>query len=202
MEEESTFVQLTEEIDRLNAKLKATEDGFNLQQLKLIMLNNENENLIKRFEIIKTRPVKTEKIRDWAMQHFGAQMIIHERAERLMTEVRNEDVDLSLLCDSLEFLANEYWELLNGIIDIDDCQRLCSVFYNRPFEIGECGELNIQAYPEDYIVTYNNLDVELTHYMSVCNNHQHQVSIYFHYDETDQTILVGSMPGHLRTVSK
>ena len=189
------------ELEKSQKKQKTTEEDSNLQRMKMIMLNTENENLLHRLSITKNRPTKPVKVCDWAMLHFGSQMIIHERAERLMKEIRNEEVDINLLCDSLEFLANEYWDLLNGIIDLNECQRLCSLYYNRPFEVGECGEQNIRNYPEDYVISHKNTNVELTHHLKVGKDSKHLVRIYFHYDKADQTILIGSMPKHLRTIS-
>ena len=192
---------LEQEIEELKKKLEATEANLQLQQMRQIILNTDNENLLKRLEIAKTRPLKPSKVYDWAMMHFGSQIIIHERAKRLMKEIKNEEVDLHLLCDAIEFLANEYWDVQSGIIDIDECRRLCSLYYNNPFEIGECDEQNISDYPEDYRVLHNNSSVQLTQYLKAGTDSNRPVWIYFFYDKTDHSIVIGSMPKQLPTVS-
>ena len=42
------------------------------------------------------------------MRHYSSHIIIHERTQRLMKDIQNEEVDVDLLCDALEYLANDH----------------------------------------------------------------------------------------------
>jgi len=53
----------------------------------------------------------------------------------------------------------------------------------------------------DYCISHNNENVQLTHHLKIGKDSKRLVRIYFFYDKTDQTILIGSMPKHLRTTS-
>jgi len=83
-------------------------------------------------------------------------------------------------------------------IDNNECQRLCSLYYNRPFEFGECGDRNIRDYASDYTVTHEKVNAPLTHHLKVGKDPIRLVRIYYFYDKTDRMIVVGSMPKHLR----
>jgi len=193
--------KLEHELEDTIKKLKAAEQNTKQQQMRLMLLNSENQTISKRLELTKARPQNVAKVCDWAIEHYGSQIVIHERAQRQMKEIKNEDVDLNLICDALEFLANEYWDELNGIIDLEESLRLCSLYYNRPFEVGECGDRNIRDYPEDYCISHNSKSIQLTHHLKIGKDSKRLVRIYFYYDKADQTILIGSMPKHLRTTS-
>jgi len=189
------------ELEKAINKKKAAEDTSDRHKKGLVKLNTEVSELAKRLEITKTRPVKPSGVCDWVTKYFNQRIIIHDRAKRLMKEVQNEELDLNLLCDALEYLAHEHWDMINEIIDDNECQRLCSLYYNRPFEYGECGDRNIRDYSSEYIVTYKKANVPLTHHLKVGKDPMRLVRIYYFYDKADKKIIVGSMPRHLRITS-
>jgi hypothetical protein len=195
------YRKLEQELDKALKKAKTSEEKYKRQQSRLVELNSEIADFAKRLEISKTRPSKPASICEWVTQHFDSRIIIHDRAQRLMKDIQNEEVDVNLLCDALEYLANEHWDLINGNIDAKECQRLCSLYYNRPFEYGECGDRNIKDYASDYTIKHKKENALLTHHLKVGKDPMRLVRIYYFYDKTDQKIVVGSMPKHLRITS-
>ena len=91
--------------------------------------------------------------------------------------------------------------MLNGNIDVNECQRLCALYYNRPFEVGESGDRNMKDYASDYTVKHKKENALLTHHLKVGKDPMRLVRIYYFYDKSDRKIVVGSMPKHLRITS-
>ena len=115
----------------------------------------------------------------------------------MMKDIQNEEIDIATLCDALEYLANEHWVMLNGIIDPDECQRICSMYYNRPFEVGESGDRNIRDFPDEYTISYKKANTPLTQHLKFGKDPSRLIRIYFFYDKNGRKIVVGSMPKHL-----
>ncbi|MCL2124499.1 MAG: hypothetical protein FWH33_00735 [Oscillospiraceae bacterium] len=158
-----------------------------------------------RLMALRSRPQKPSDVCDWAEQSFPGRVVILERARRTMKDIKNNDVDMRLLCDSLEYLANEYCDELNGQIDESERDLRCSKYYNRPFEVIPNSESALMFYPEDYTVPYvkngKRNDVKLTLHLRVGSDSEKHVRIYFFYDKDDRRIVIGSMPKHLRIAS-
>ena len=200
-EHQRRYQKLEQELEKAIKKAKAAEDKYKRQQMSLVQLNTVISDLAKRLEITKTRPSKPASMCDWVAQHFGSRIIIHARAQRMIKDIQNEEIDLTTLCDALEYLANEHWDFINGNIDDKECQRLCSLYYNRPFEFGECGDRNIRDYASDYVISHKKANVPLTHHIKVGKDSKRLVRIYYFYDKSERKIVIGSMPKHLKTSS-
>ena len=192
--------KLEQELARAKSQQKNAEDNLKHQQTRLLQLNNEVSTLVSRLGITKSRPAKLSGVCEWAAQHYGSRLLIHDRAQRMMKDIQNE-VDISLLCDSLEYLANEYWDMLNGNIDEQERQRLCFLYYNRPFEVVANSDRSMRDYPNDYSIAHRKGNAQLTQHLKVGKDPMRLVRIYFFYDRADQKIVVGSMPKHLPIAS-
>ena len=195
------YRKLEQELEKASKNKNATEDSSKRQQSRLLQLNTDIASLVNRLEIAKDRPAKPSGVCDWASQNFADRMFIHERAQRAMKAIQNEEIDINLLCDSLEYLANEYWDMQCGNIDDNECQRLCSLFYNRPFEVVSNSDRSMRDYSDDYTISYKKKNTLLTQHLKVGKDPMRLVRIYFFFDKAEQKFVVGSMPKHLRIAS-
>ena len=168
---------------------------------KLEQQKAEIESIVKRLGTTRTRPTKPSGVCEWAEQNFAPRIVIHNRAQRMMKDIQNDEFDLNLLCDSLEYLANEYWESMNGTIDEEERLRRSSLYYNRPFEVVGNSDSSIRDYPDAYTVSYSKngreTDCRLALHLSVGKDPMRLLRVYFFYDKEDRKIVVGSMPKHL-----
>lgn len=202
-----------EKINRLDRKVKEVEaekgklrEESKRAEGKFKAKLDEKESEISRLKFLLTRPQKTNEVSEWAGRFFDGRLIFHDRAKDMMQKVQPEKVNLPLLCDALEYLALEYRDELIG--KISDAQRdsICSKKYGRPFEVISDRGRSADMFPDEYKIDYfcskgkpskRTLDLHLR----VGSGSQSLIRIYFFYDDEKKLIVVGSLPGHLKTAS-
>ena len=115
---------------------------------------------------------------------------------------------MSLVCDAINYLANEYRDERLGLISKDESNNVCSDKYNRSFEVTPVGEKSIEMYTKEYKVKYRknqnvkSKEVLLDQHLKVGKGNKDNLRIYFFYDEEKDLIVVGSLPKHLSAVNK
>ena len=190
--------KLNGEIDRRGV-LESTNQQL---QERLIMQNAKIEMQTNRIRALRCRPQKLSDVCDWAEQNFCDHIEISERARRMMKDTKNNEVDLWTLCDSLEYLANEYWDEMNGLIDEAERDLYCSKIYNRPFTVISNSDLSLRNYPDDYTIEYKKngrtVNAQLTLHLKIGTDSERHLRVYFFYDKENRKIVIGSMPKHLR----
>jgi hypothetical protein len=169
---------------------------------EISMLESERNRYRMRMLYLESyieRPREFDEIADWVLSKFNNTLQILPRAEKELKSIKSNEYNLPLLCDSLEYLATDYYESLVGIIDEETLMERFDVKYKRPFSVtpnksGVNGE-----YSEQYQVTWQNSKRELDLHLRVGNTRPYLIRIYFFYDKDEKKIFVGSLPRHLDT---
>ena len=153
-----------------------------------------------------TRPQNHTDVVEWARQTFADRLIMHKRTETLMDKKTAWGVDLGLLCDALDFLATDYWDYRFDKLPVDEMNRRCSAKYGRPFDVRKLGDMTIEFTPSEYKVKYKMTGTEkareyaLSWHLTVGNDPENLLRIYFFPDDKARKLVIGSMPEHLRAV--
>ncbi len=172
-------------------------------EIRLDEKNRELEYWVRK----QCRPDKPSDVLEWVEQNFEGKLCFHERARDLMEKTPPDRVNMELLCDALEYLAEEYRDELLGTIDGIQRDRRCSEKYGRPFQVVPTKGPSVNMYPNDYKIKYyighkgKPVESLLDLHLKVGNDPDSLLRIYFLYDKEKKMIVVGSLPEHLRTVS-
>lgn len=210
---ESELAALRKQIDRL----RAYESQIEKEKEQLAqMLEQERENCKLQFQARDgevaylerklTRPQKHTDVVEWARQTFADRLVLHKRTETLMGKKTAWGVDLGLLCDALDFLATDYWDYRFDKLPVDEMNRRCSAKYGRPFDVRKLGDMTIEFTPSEYKVKYKMTGTEkareyaLSWHLTVGNDPENLLRIYFFPDDKARKLVIGSMPEHLRAV--
>lgn len=194
------FVELENEKKLILECAEVTETRHKIQM-------TEKDSQIEHFKMLQHRPKKPSEVAMWIEQCFGERLIFHERAKAMMGKVQPNDVDMSLLCDALEYLAIEYRNELVGQIDETARNTMCSNKYGRPFLVVPTKSISVEMYPANYKIKYNightgkPVESLLNLHLKVGNDSSNLLRIYFLYDKEKKIIVVGSLPKHLKIQS-
>ncbi|MDK0575338.1 hypothetical protein P6P35_15960, partial [Clostridium perfringens] len=82
----------------------------------------ERDDEIRRLRAQLDRPTSLDGIPEWVRTWLGEGLVFHPRAEKEIAAADPSEVRLPLLCDALEFLANDYREQLLGRIGSEECR--------------------------------------------------------------------------------
>ena len=198
--------RVTAEKEKLLAKVEEQkETAANTEAAHQAEIELKNEEIVHLRNML-SRPTSVDGISQWVKEQFtGRLLLAPEALSTLKNEATNYRLNMTILCDALEYLAEEYWECLNGIIDVDKSNIRCSKKYNRPFTVTPNSQYTINTFPKEYYINYKTncqanrraLDLHLSAGVSREDN----IRIYFFYDKEKKLIVIGSMPKHLSTLS-
>ena len=111
-----------------------------------------------------------------------------------------------LICDALDYLATDYWEMRYLQIPKNVALTRCGEKYGRPFDVKPTGQITIKYAPGEYRIKYyrdaqgKEIDSDLDYHLRVGNDPKNLLRIYFLHDDAQQRIIIGSLPDHLTTV--
>ena len=169
-----------------NAKLSAE-----LHHIKKV-----NEHLSNKL----TRPNKIDKIAGWVEQQFSGRLILADRAVRQLNKEANSSISIDVLCDALEYLAEEYWDYQLGNISWEETKNICAYKYERPFRIASCSACHSGT--DAYQVNHDGQSVFLNMHLCYGNSGETMIRIYFFYDKKNKVVVVGSLPKHLPAATR
>lgn len=211
----SSIEEKEAKIDRLKEQIEKNKDKVSEKDAIIEEINFAFGKKIKKLkyelerkDVELAKPKKTDDVPQWVDKYFTDKLIFHDRAKAEINNTLTKDVNMELLCNAIEYLANEYRDELIGKITIEQRNKFCSERYNRLFEVGPSGEQNIKAFSKDYKIKYKMgfkgklIEVPLDFHLKVGNDNLHLIRIYFYYDAENKLIVVGSLPKHLRTMSE
>jgi hypothetical protein len=190
--------RLEEDKDRLRAEIGARDEANRKRQA-------EQECHRLRQIQLQDRPQKPADVPAWVEKYFAGKMIFHERAQDMIQKVTPDRVNLPLLCDALEYLAEEYRDTLLGELHVLESNQRCSEKYGRPFTVVSDKGPSIEMFPAEYKIKYTigfkgkPVDTALDLHLKVGHDPDNLLRIYFLYDKEQKRIVVGSLPEHLRT---
>ena len=204
-----------EKIDRLKAEIKELNEKVDKNYLQVEKFKSDHNDQINKLNLKiewkdskLNQPSKTEDIPEWVEKQFAGKLIFHNRAIGEIKKTPTGKTDMSLVCDAINYLANEYRDERLGLISKDESNNVCSDKYNRSFEVTPVGEKSIEMYTKEYKVKYRrnqnvkSKEVLLDQHLKVGKGNKDNLRIYFFYDEEKDLIVVGSLPKHLSAVNK
>ena len=186
-------------------KAKLRED-FTTEQDRLQI---EIENHLETIEFLKRRydqPDDYEGIAAWVEEHFSDRLFLHPKAIARMLTRSNQCAAVDLICDALDFLATDYWDMRYLQVPKDVMLTRCGEKYGRPFEVKPTGQVTIEFTPGEYRIKYykdaqgKDRDSDLDYHLRVGNDPENLLRIYFLHDDSEKRIVIGSLPDHLRSV--
>ena len=204
-----------EKIERLKEEIKELNDKLDKIYLQMKKQESDHTDEINKLNLLiewKNRklnhPSKTEDMPEWVEERFAGKLIFHNRAIVEIKKTPTGEIDMSLLCDAIEYLANEYRDERLGLISKEKSNIICSEKYNRSFEATHTGDKSIEMYPKEYKVKYGkgptgkSKEVLLDQHLKVGKDSRNLIRIYFFYDNVNDLVVVGSLPEHLKSFNK
>lgn len=169
----------------------------------------ESEDMIAFLTRKCTRPKDMKDVADWVKKNFSERLLLHERAEDMLSGPDARETDTGLVLDALEYLAEEFYDMQFHGLGKDDANLRSSKKYGRPFEFTPVSETtyNDSGLYSQYHVSYKKdgrgkpVDRPLDMHIKCGNTSPFLVRIYFFLDKVDKKIVVGSLPGHLGTIT-
>jgi len=199
-------------IERLKEDILELRDELNKIHLQMMIKDSGHEDEINDLKSIiewwkakkLNHPCKSEDIPQWVEKEFAGKLIFHSRAAGEIKKKPSFELDMNLLCDAIEYLANEYRDERLGLINKEKSNSICSEKYGRNFEVTPAGDSSIEMYPKEYKVKYGkgptgkSREVPLNHHLKVGIDNRNIIRIYFFYDKEEDLVVVGSLPEHLK----
>lgn len=154
-----------------------------------------------------SQPKEHTQIAPWVQANFSDRLLLHSKAVSLLEDKSAREIDIALICDALDFLATDYWDCRYQRISKEERNKRCSEKYGRPFTIKPIGFSTVQYTPVQYKIKYFRnaqgklYESPLEYHLCVGNDPENLLRIYFLHDDTQQKIVVGSLPRHLKTVT-
>ena len=207
-----------EELTRQNGGLKRYQaelerDKENLRRLQEEEVQKYQLQLRKKDEEIAylqrklTQPTNHEDIAEWVAKTFEGRLFMHQKAVALLEDKSAKTVQVSLICDALDFLATDYWDYRYERISREEMNTRCSEKYGRPFEIKPTGTMTVQFTQAQYKIKYfpgargKPVESALDYHLCVGNDMENLLRVYFLHDDDKKLIVIGSLPRHLRAVT-
>lgn len=213
-EKEQTCQALTEQLERQRQyqqriereKEQLRKDIADERQRMQQLLADKDEDIayLKRR---LSQPEEHDRVAAWVEKNFAGRLLLHPKAKALLEDKGARAVNVSLICDALDFLATDYWERRYARISTEEMNSRCSEKYGRPFEVKPTGTTTIEFTPAQYKVKYfpgaagKPVESPLDYHLSVGNDPENLLRIYFLHDDEKKLIVVGSLPRHLRAVT-
>ncbi len=188
--------------DGLSLELQSRNDDY--QRLVEIMEHKENAyrksaRLIQfyqqQLDIAAQYPTDKNEICNWIEEFFSAELVLSNRAKSEMRKYSNA-LDIISLCDGIVFL-DAYVKYRRHEISEDDLSLYAE---HRHWEIQGCGKEAMKMHRADYTVSIDGVSYLLDQHIKHGIRAEELIRIYFCWDDRNQKVIIGSMPGHLATV--
>lgn len=153
------------------------------------------------------QPRDYDGIEEWVKAHFSDRLLLHPKAIARMLTKSNQCAAVDLVCDALDYLATDYWEMRYERLPKELALTRCGEKYGRPFEVAPIGQATIDYTPGEYRIRYGknaqgrDTDRDLDCHLRVGNDPENLLRIYFLHDDARRLIVVGSLPDHLKSVT-
>ena len=209
---------------QLEDKLKLANEKIEKQKQQLLkmeeLIEKERNNTARRefllqiqvdyYHSLDDRPKSPKEVPAWIKKKFPDSIVLHKRAVALLEDLKGlPDGYMKKLCDALEYLGIEYYKYYYSKEITEEMASLyASLKYNQKFAITPSSDASIEYLPNDYMIKYDKNDGKgkrnypLDIHLKSGTDPKYLIRIYFHYDEVNKKIVIGSLPRHLPTVSQ
>ena len=196
-------------IKKLNKKLEKAEEQHKCEIATIKEKNNQLQIQVDYYKSLEKRPKTPQEIPKWVKEKFSNAIELHKRAIDLLEKLPANEVNMKRICDSLEYLAKEYYPSHYAKeITEEQCLLYASLKYDQKFQIEPSGNMSIKLLPKEYKIKFDKHDgngikeFPLNLHLKTGVDPQHLIRIYFHYDEYNKKIIIGSLPKHLPTFTQ
>lgn len=186
-------------------KSKLREDFSKEQEKKQVEIESYKE-MIAFLRRKKDQPRDYFGIANWVERYFSDRLYLHPKAIERLEAHSSPNPSAELICDALDYLATDYWELRYHQIPKEVALTRCGEKYGRPFDVSPVGSITIGYTPAEYRIKYFKnaqgklKESDLNCHLRVGNDPENLLRIYFLHDDDKQLIVIGSLPDHLSSV--
>lgn len=178
---------------------KQAEADRDSERARAMAIAARVRSLEERIQIVpEKRPESYEGIQNWVETQFASRMRLHSRALRGLKDAEYENV--GLVCDLLELLAVDYVDSKRGNRDawrrFEEGITQLGVQYSKSISETRAGEQG-----DEYFVMIRGQKEFLEWHLKKGSSRipTKDLRIYFFWDEEDEEVVVGYLPGHLDT---
>ena len=140
-----------------------------------------------------------EQMAKWVEQYYPDRLYLHPRAVRALKSAVYQNPSMVYRC--LILLAEDYYDYRMGRINRDTFLQCCAKVDPGLSECGFGGASDILEQGDEYYITYGGKRRLLERHLKKGVNHNalYCLRIYFFWDEKSSHVVIGSLPGHLRS---
>lgn len=135
----------------------------------------------------------------WVEQYYPDRLYLHPRAVRALKSAVYQNPSMVYRC--LILLAEDYYDYRMGRINRDTFLQRCNAVDPGLSECGFGESSDILEQGDEYYITYAGKRHLLERHLKkgVSHNALYCLRIYFFWDEKSSHVVIGSLPGHLRS---
>lgn len=185
----------TEEFNFADAEVKQAEAERDQYRSQLSSLRGKIDSLeqrIGRTALQIEYPDSFDSLDEWALKHLAGRLILLNRAVRSARKSPFNEPKIAYKC--LERLAREYVDARRSGAPVD------SLFTDLGVHLERTGDpVHLSQWKEEYFVPHRAKNQFLEWHLKRRSdkNETNTLRIYFFYDEDDEQVIVGHLPGHL-----
>ena len=185
------MVACQEDSQALQKQMTAMTEMLNRQRREIARLNGRAEQ----------PPVDLgyEQMAKWVEQYYPDRLYLHPRAVRALKSAVYQNPSMVYRC--LILLAEDYYDYRMGRINRDTFLQCYAKVDPGLSECGFGGASDILEQGDEYYITYGGKRRLLERHLKKGVNHNalYCLRIYFFWDEKSSHVVIGSLPGHLRS---
>ncbi len=138
----------------------------------------------------------------WTAQHFSGRIGLHQRALRSLEEAQFSDVELAYR--SVELLGTLYWKMRTRSNDTHDLRKEYDAALERLFleDTQSASESAMGMARDSYERDWNGRRLTMDRHLknrARGRDPRRCFRLYFTWDEASRLVVIGHLPGHLRT---
>lgn len=185
----------TEEYNLADSEVKQAEAERDQYRSLLSSLRGQIDSLeqrVGRAALQIDYPGSFDALDEWALKHLAGRLILLNRASRAARKSPFNEPELVYRC--LERLAREYVDARRNGEPVD------TLFDDLGVHLERTGDpTRLSQWKEEYFVPHRTKREFLGWHLKRGSdkNEANTLRIYFFYDEDDQQVIVGHLPGHL-----
>jgi hypothetical protein len=185
----------TDEFNLADAEVKQTEAERDQCRSQISSLMAKIDSLEQRIGIAALQidyPDSFDSLDEWALKHLAGRLIVLNRASRAARKSPFNEPALVYKC--LERLARTYVDARRSGAPVENLFNDLGVHLERTGD-----PVRLSQWKEEYFIPHRTKSEFLEWHLKRGSdkNEANTLRIYFFYDEDDQQVIVGHLPGHL-----